>query len=62
MKKVVSKLNELFDPWTWDITIKNNEDQIPIFYLEVEGEEICRGTKKELLKKLNDEKTLFGFS
>ena len=62
MKKVIDKLNELFDPFTWEITIKNNADEAAVFYVYVEDVAICSAySKKELLEMLNDEKTLLGF-
>jgi hypothetical protein len=62
MIEVINLLNELFDPFSWEITIRNNADEVAVIYVEVEGEQLCSALDEdELLGMLNDQSTLLGF-
>ena len=62
MIEVVDRLNELFDVYSWVITIENNSDEQAIFCVVVDGDEVCSATSEDdLLSMLNDESTMLGF-
>jgi len=61
MEKVIDKLNNLLDPFSWEITISSNEDESPFYKIYVDGDVLTYGyNEDDLLDKLNDEKTLLG--
>jgi len=62
MESVIDKLNLLLDPFCWEITIKNNEDEVSEYTIIVDGQVLCSAYDVEsLIYHLEDEGTLLGF-